>query len=135
MQKRRKKGPKDKGRSKRPEAPRLRSSTTSRAPAPAVTPRPDPKLIEQVRDYVREFKKHYNVCADCDREYPPYVLEFDHVDPSQKRFNIGNAKSVPSMEALIEEINGADLVCSNCHKIREHERKVAQHRRSNGPIV
>lgn len=71
---------------------------------------------------MREFKKEYNVCADCNREYPPYVLEFDHIDPSTKDFNVGNASSVPSMPALIAEIYKCDIVCSNCHKVREYER-------------
>lgn len=83
----------------------------------------DKQLVEEARDFIRGLKREFNVCADCEREYPPYVLEFDHVDPETKRFNVGNASSVPSMAALIEEVNKCDLVCSNCHKIREHERK------------
>lgn len=81
------------------------------------------KLLNEVRKYVREFKKEYNVCADCNRDYPPYVLEFDHVDPKSKVFNVGNASSAPSMEALIDEIHKCDIVCSNCHKIREYKRE------------
>lgn len=72
---------------------------------------------------MREFKRYYDTCADCLRPYPPYVLEFDHVDPETKRFNVGDASSAPSLEALKEEIEKCDLVCSNCHKIREHQRK------------
>lgn len=79
-------------------------------------------LKEQARAYVRQLKREYPICFDCRREWPPYVLEFDHVDPETKSFNVGDASSVPSMEALIAEAEKCDLVCSNCHKIREHER-------------
>lgn len=123
VQKRRKRSsPKKKAVTKKPSAPRLKTAR----PATRLRPPPAPKpsgLVDQARDHVREFKKHYNTCADCLREYPPYVLEFDHVDPTTKRFNVGHASAAPSMEALLAEIEKCDIVCSNCHKIREYKRK------------
>lgn len=91
----------------------------------AATPRPGKGdgLKEQARAYVRQLKQEHPVCFDCEREWPPFVLEFDHVNPDSKKFNVGDASSVPSMEALVEEAEKCDLVCSNCHKIREHNRK------------
>lgn len=96
--------------------PLLRSSATLLRSAP----KGDTALIDEVRAYVREFKRRHSRCADCNVVYPPYVLEFDHVDPTTKKFNVGDASSVPSMNALHDEINKCDIVCSNCHKIREH---------------
>lgn len=96
--------------------------TSLRSASPVKKPGTAKKLLNEVRNFVRNFKKEYNVCADCDRDYPPYVLEFDHVDPKTKKFNVGNASSAPSMQALVEEIEKCDIVCASCHKIREHER-------------
>lgn len=79
-------------------------------------------LTQNIRQFVREYKKELGTCADCKEPCPPFILEFDHIDPETKRFNIGNANSVPSMEALLVEIDKCDLVCSNCHKLREHAR-------------
>jgi hypothetical protein len=81
------------------------------------------EFIDEVRAYVREFKTYYDRCTDCETPYPPWVLEFDHVDPTTKCFNVGDASSVPSMDALLDEIEKCDVVCSNCHKDREHWRK------------
>ncbi len=91
------------------------------------------ELVREVRDYVRKLKTEFNTCVDCDVQYPPYVLEFDHVDPKTKLFNVGNASSAPSMEALIAECDKCDVVCSNCHKTREYKRKYPKKER--GPVV
>ena len=80
-------------------------------------------MKEQARAYVRQLKREHPICFDCQKGWPPYVLEFDHVNPSTKLFNVGDASSVPSMAALISEAEKCDLVCSNCHKIREHKRR------------
>lgn len=96
----------------------------------------DKELVREVRDYVRKLKTEFSTCADCDKTYPPFVLEFDHVDPKTKLFNVGNASSAPSMEALIAECEKCDIVCSNCHKTREYGRRYKKKERmapsSNG---
>ena len=84
------------------------------------------ELVEQAREFIRQLKRDHPVCFDCGYKWPPFVLEFDHIDPSTKLFNVGDASSVPSMEALEEEVEKCDLVCSNCHKIREYHRKRAR---------
>jgi hypothetical protein len=62
-------------------------------------------------------------CSDCGSVYPTYVMDFDHRDPDQKRFNIGRDSLVRcSEEALKLEIAKCDVVCSNCHRIRTHRR-------------
>ncbi len=87
------------------------------------------RFFEEVRNYVREYKTEFGMCTDCKNPFPPYVLEFDHLDSTTKRFNVGDAASVPSMEALQEEIDKCELVCSNCHKKREHARREETARR------
>jgi hypothetical protein len=57
---------------------------------------------------------NYNKCSD--------ALEFHHLDPNEKDFNI-SSKSL-SFEKLKKEADKCILVCSNCHKeIHFEERK------------
>ncbi len=60
-------------------------------------------------------------CADCGKSYPRCVMDFDHRDPSQKRFTIGRHPAGASLAALMEEIAKCDVVCSNCHRVRTHK--------------
>jgi hypothetical protein len=46
---------------------------------------------EQRRAVVRRIFQEAKAqpCSDCGRRYPPFVMDFDHVDPESKRFTIG----------------------------------------------
>ena len=52
-------------------------------------------------------------CIKCG-EGRPHVIDFHHVDPSQKMFNIGKAKTY-SKEVLQSEIDKCVCLCRNCH--------------------
>ena len=58
-------------------------------------------------------------CMDCGVRYPPYVMDFDHRDPSVKFLGVG-MMTHRSPAKIIEEIAKCDVVCSNCHRIRTH---------------
>lgn len=57
-------------------------------------------------------------CTDCEKTYPPYVMDFDHVR-GEKSFNISRGKCI-SKNKLLEEIAKCDVVCANCHRERTH---------------
>lgn len=79
------------------------------------------KAYQRRAEFLRELKNQ--PCADCGREYPHYVMEFDHVIPQKgDRFNrlIGFAR-------LVDEMAKCEVVCANCHNIREWERKHHSH--------
>lgn len=59
-------------------------------------------------------------CADCGVQYPPYVMDFDHL--KDKSFVISLMKNL-SVAKLMAEAAKCDVVCSNCHRIRTHVRK------------
>jgi hypothetical protein len=63
-------------------------------------------------------------CADCGVKYHPCAMDFDHLPGSEKSFNISAGKKV-SMKRLMAEIAKCEVVCSNCHRIRTHNRRAA----------
>lgn len=62
-------------------------------------------------------------CMDCEVQYPDFVMDFDHRDPAVKSFEISEKIAAYSIEVLEAEIAKCDLVCSNCHRIRTHNRR------------
>lgn len=60
-------------------------------------------------------------CMDCGVEYPFYVMDFDHRDPSSKEFTVASMINLGSVEKIEKEISKCDVVCSNCHRIRTWE--------------
>jgi hypothetical protein len=65
-----------------------------------------------------------NPCIDCG-EADPVVLEFDHLDPALKEFNIGQALSHRAWSSIVAEIEKCEVVCSNCHRRRTARRRGA----------
>lgn len=73
------------------------------------------KARQQAAEIIRAAK---NIpCMDCEVKYPPYVMDFDHRDPSQK---LGTANDMAryGLNKLRAEIAKCDVVCSNCHRER-----------------
>ena len=52
-------------------------------------------------------------CVKCGEDRP-WVIQFHHIDPSTKKFEVANV-STRSKSALLEEINKCVCLCSNCH--------------------
>ena len=61
-----------------------------------------------------------NPCNDCDNVFPFCVMEFDHIDPTTKKFSISDGITRVSMEKLLEEISKCDCICTNCHRLRTY---------------
>jgi predicted HNH restriction endonuclease len=61
-------------------------------------------------------------CADCGNKYPPYVMQFDHIEGFTKLFNIARGM-LGNKAAFIEEVKKCEVVCANCHAIRTHKRR------------
>ncbi len=59
-------------------------------------------------------------CADCGIQYPPWVMQFDHVRGA-KEFNLANARKI-GLARIRAEIEKCDVVCANCHAERTHSR-------------
>ena len=82
------------------------------------------RRMTRIRNYntelVRSLKEQR--CPDCGIEYPHYVMDFDHVVGS-KVTNIGKMMLHKGTNRLIDEIVKCEVVCSNCHRIREWKRR------------
>lgn len=72
------------------------------------------------RDYIRSLKES-TPCLDCKKNYPFYVMQFDHVR-GVKTGNIARIYQRLGQKALDEEIAKCDIVCGNCHAERTWSR-------------
>ena len=72
--------------------------------------------------YLRDLKTK-TPCVDCGINYPYYVMDFDHVR-GQKHANVMELVSTLSKKKIDEEIAKCEIVCSNCHRIRTHMRRI-----------
>jgi hypothetical protein len=63
-------------------------------------------------------------CLDCKLEWPSYVMEFHHRDPKLKVASLGRLLYNSGRDKILEEIEKCDLLCSNCHRIREHSENI-----------
>ena len=76
--------------------------------------------LERTRFLLDFFVTH--PCIDCG-ETDPVVLEFDHL--RDKAFNIGEALSRRSWQAILDEMAKCEVVCANCHRRRTALRRGA----------
>ena len=74
--------------------------------------------------YLRDLKTK-TPCIDCGINYPYYVMDFDHVR-GQKHANVMELVSTLSKKRIDLEIAKCEIVCSNCHRIRTHIRRMAK---------
>ena len=70
-------------------------------------------------------------CTDCGNKFPPCAMDFDHVK-GKKAFNIASNHTA-SLEKLKKELDKCELVCSNCHRVRTHNRALASGSRLGPP--
>ena len=62
-------------------------------------------------------------CADCGKEYPAAVMEFDHRDPSEKRYTVSRMALRTTTEEIRLEVGKCDVICANCHRMRTYVRR------------
>lgn len=65
------------------------------------------------KDILNDYKKQLS-CRKCgDNRH--YVLDFHHIDPEQKDYNISDGPRT-KMETMLKEIEKCVILCSNCHR-------------------
>ena len=53
-------------------------------------------------------------CMKCGYRKHPAALQFDHRNPANKKFNVGNS-STRNWQTMLGEIAKCDILCANCH--------------------
>jgi|ERR1700733_2264431 len=80
---------------------------------------PDHKKLRRqaLQDFIYENKK--SGCSKCS-ENRPSCLQYHHVDPSTKKYNISiMVRDVTSLEKLKKELEKCIILCANCHFVEE----------------
>lgn len=55
-------------------------------------------------------------CQLCDYNKYPGALEFHHLDPNEKDFNISKARLLSFNLEIKKELDKCILLCANCHR-------------------
>lgn len=76
------------------------------------------RRAQENAEWIRELK--CIPCMDCGITYPHYVMDFDHRDGSDKKFDIASNARRLAKSTLQKEIEKCDIVCSNCHRERTY---------------
>ncbi len=61
-------------------------------------------------------------CAGCGYRKCPAALDFDHLDPESKSFNV-SVGLTGSWNKLKAEMAKCRIVCSNCHREQQYEER------------
>lgn len=73
------------------------------------------KYCDTVYPYLVEYKRAHP-CVDCG-ENDPLVLDFDHIDPTEKSVSISTAIArYYKLDAIKQEIEKCEIRCANCHR-------------------
>ena len=82
------------------------------------------KQKAHLAQYIRDLKEA-SPCMDCKNKYPYYVMDFDHVR-GKKHANVMELIPTLSKKKIDLEIAKCEIVCSNCHRIRTHVRRISK---------
>lgn len=63
------------------------------------------------REFLAKWRKPCQKCG----EQRLYLIQFHHIDPTTKEFNIGDGLSHKNAKTCEEEIKKCVCLCSNCH--------------------
>ncbi len=80
-------------------------------------------LRTKMRMHLAEIKEKSG-CVDCGRDFPYYVLDFDHVQ-GNKTYSLSYMCRWHTLEEINEEMQKCEIVCANCHRERTYRRKQA----------
>jgi hypothetical protein len=80
------------------------------------------KRRDRLAEWINQFKR--KPCADCGGEFPPYLMDFDHVSGDKLDDICDMRMRTVSREAIRAEIEKCEVVCANCHRARTRARRL-----------
>jgi len=80
------------------------------------------------REWYQEIKNK-TPCVKCGNQYPYYVMDYDHIEPTNKILCVAQMMGF-SRKAILNEMAKCELLCANCHRIKTYEtsNRQQQHR-------
>lgn len=72
------------------------------------------RLLDRLRD---------RPCGDCGGSFPSCAMDFDHRDPTEKRYTVTRMIGRAGTARILEEVAKCDIVCANCHRLRTFRRR------------
>jgi hypothetical protein len=72
--------------------------------------------------WVNQYKVDHPTCTDCQLDYPPHILDFDHL--RDKIAGVAQLQRNGNIAAIKAEIEKCEIVCANCHRHRTWLRSV-----------
>lgn len=74
-------------------------------------------LRKEIDDY-----KVSKGCFKCGYDKHPAALDFNHIDPETKEFNIAHAGAIGiGRKRIYEEMEKCEILCACCHRIHTYE--------------
>jgi hypothetical protein len=74
-------------------------------------------VSERAKEKKKELMKYKgSVCFFCGYNKYDGALEFHHINPGEKEFNINLGTLSKSWERCFAEVNKCILICANCHR-------------------
>ena len=75
------------------------------------------KLKKEIDEY-----KLSKGCHECGYDKHSSALDFNHIDPTTKEFNVAEAWAIGiGRKRIYEEIDKCEVLCANCHHIHSME--------------
>lgn len=68
------------------------------------------------RQKYRAFQYLGATCYECEREGPPALFEFHHLDSREKAFGISRSGILRPWEEILAELEKCVMLCANCHR-------------------
>lgn len=78
------------------------------------------RMKKERNEYLAKIKSQ--PCSDCNKQYHPICMDFDHRDRKTKLNSVSKMGwSNNSLQKIKLEIDKCDLVCANCHRLRTYK--------------
>ena len=78
------------------------------------------KRRKKYADFIRDYKLETG-CEICGYKEHACALQFDHIDPSTKLFNVARGRDYP-WKIFLAEIAKCRVLCANCHAVHTHSK-------------
>jgi hypothetical protein len=79
------------------------------------------KYKKEIDDLIRDMKSSTK-CADCNKKYHWFQMDFDHVRGKKDRPISEMVGNKVGKDRILAEIDKCEIVCANCHRLRTFKR-------------